>query len=511
MATNPPFRRILIANRGEIAVRIARGLRELGIESVAVHSDVDARCAHVLATDHAIALGGNTAAESYLDIAKILAAAKASGAEAIHPGYGFLSENADFVRAVQDADLEFLGPKPEAMERLGSKQAAREEAIAAGVPVIPGIEKDSGDASLIAFAKQIGMPVMVKASAGGGGRGMRRVEREADLAASIAAGRREAKAAFGDDKMIVERAVFPSRHIEIQVIGDRYGNVRSLHERECSVQRRHQKVLEEAPSAVVDEALRKRMGEAAVSLCQRVGYDSAGTCEFLLDDEGNFYFLEVNTRLQVEHPVTELVTGVDLVHLQVHVAAGGRIDELLAGHDLRPRGHAIEARICAESPETGYVPASGRLQLAREPEGPGIRVDSGVYSGWDVPPFYDSMLAKLIVWAPDRRTACARLSQALRDTVYLGIPTNVDFLRRVVDDEAFQRAELRTDMLDLRPELAQGPASEADDLALAAAVLCQATAPGTGARHGGGGAASRATSTAIWQQLGDFDLFGGAR
>ena len=516
---NPPFRRVLIATRGEIAVRISRGLRELGIESVAVHSDIDARCAHVLAADHAIPLGGNTSAESYLDIAKILAAAKRSGAEAIHPGYGFLSENSGFARAVLEAGLVFVGPNPEAMERLGGKKAARLEAIAAGVPVIPGLEEDSGDAALIAFAKQIGMPVMVKASAGGGGRGMRMVEREQDLAESIAAGRREAKASFGDDRMIVERAVFPARHIEIQLIGDRHGHVVSLHERECSVQRRHQKVLEEAPSAVVDESLRQRMGAAAVALAKRVGYDNAGTAEFLLDPKGNFYFLEVNTRLQVEHPVTELVTGVDLVHLQLHVAAGGKLQDLLAGRDLRPRGHAIEARICAESPETGYIPAAGLLRLVREAEGPGVRVDSGVYSGWEVPPYYDSMLAKLVVHAPDRAMACERLSQALRDMVYLGIPTNVDFLRRVVDDQAFRTAAISTDMLKHRPELAAGSKAPPDDHVLAAAVLCQALAkPGgaSGSRGGAAGAGASAAnhsdgSTAVWQALAGFRLFEGVQ
>jgi acetyl/propionyl-CoA carboxylase alpha subunit len=464
----------------------------------------------VLAADHVQALGGNTATESYLDIDKILAAAKATGAEAIHPGYGFLSENSAFARAVQDAGLVFVGPNPEAMDRLGGKKAAREEATAAGVPVIPGTEQDSGDAQLIELAKKIGMPVMVKASAGGGGRGMRRVEREQDLAEAIAAGRREAKESFGDDRMIVERAVFPARHVEIQLIADQHGNAISLHERECSVQRRHQKVLEEAPSAVVDDDLRQRMGAAAVALAQRVGYDNAGTCEFLLDDAGNFYFLEVNTRLQVEHPVTELVTGVDLVHLQLHVAAGGRLDQLLAGRDLRPRGHAIEARICAESPEQGYVPAAGLLELVREPEGPGVRVDSGVYSGWTVPPFYDSMLAKVIVWAPDRATACRRLSQALHETAYLGIPTNVDFLRRIVDDEAFRTARLHTGMLGERPELAAGPAGGPDDHALAAAVLCQALG-----RNGSGGgspaSADTGGSTAVWRELAGFRLFGGAR
>ncbi|MGE3171715.1 MAG: acetyl/propionyl/methylcrotonyl-CoA carboxylase subunit alpha [Planctomycetota bacterium] len=513
MPQKPPFRRVLIANRGEIAVRICRGLRELGIESIAVHSEVDRRSAHVLAADHAFPLGGNTAAESYLDVGKILAAAKALGAEAIHPGYGFLSENADFARAVADAGLVFLGPRPEAMERLGSKKAAREEAIAAGVPVIPGTEQDDGDASLVAAARKIGLPVMVKASAGGGGRGMRLVKDESELAAAIAAGRREAKAAFGDDRMIVEKAVFPARHVEIQLIGDRHGDVVSLHERECSVQRRHQKVLEEAPSPAVDEALRKRMGEAACTLARAVGYDNAGTAEFLLDEQGNFYFLEVNARLQVEHPVTELVTGVDLLHLQVRVAAGEKLADLLAGRDLRPRGHAMEVRICAEEPEQGFLPAAGPLRLVTEPEGPGIRVDSGVYSGWDVPVHYDSLLAKLIVHAPDRATACERMTQALRAAVYLGIPTNVDFLRRLVDDPDFRQGHLRTDFLDRKPGLARGTDVPPDDLVLAAAVLSQAAAATPSAAPvGGGGGGDGATglrSAAVWHGLAGMRMWGG--
>ncbi|MFK7742695.1 MAG: acetyl/propionyl/methylcrotonyl-CoA carboxylase subunit alpha [Planctomycetota bacterium] len=510
MTAQPPFRRVLVANRGEIALRVIRALRELGIESVAVHSDVDRRCAHVLAADHAVALGGNTAAESYLDIDKVLAAARTTGAEAIHPGYGFLSENSGFARAVVAAGLTFIGPNGDAMDRLGGKKEAREEAIAAGVPVIPGTEKELPDDELLAVAREIGMPVMIKASAGGGGRGMRRVDREEDLAEALAAGRREAEESFGDGRMIVERAVFPARHIEIQLIADKHGNAVSLHERECSVQRRHQKVLEEAPSAVVEEDLRQRMGEAAVALCKRVGYDNAGTCEFLLDDSGHFYFLEVNTRLQVEHPVTELVTGVDLVHLQLHVAAGGNLDELLAGKDLRPRGHAIEARVCAESPEQGYIPASGKLDYVREPDGPGVRVDSGVYSGWEVPPFYDSMLAKVIVWAPDRETACNKLSEALRETAYLGIPTNVDFLRRIVDDDAFRTAAIHTDMLSKRPELAAGPQDGPDDHALAAAILCEALSGSQGAsapQASGGSGQGSPGSTAVWQSLPGFRLF----
>src|SRR5262245_12139113 len=508
MSKSPPFRRVLIANRGEIAVRICRALRELDIQSIAVHSEVDRRSAHVLAADHAFPLGGNAAAESYLDVGKILSAAKALDAQAIHPGYGFLSENASFARAVREAGLVFLGPNPEAMERLGGKKQARLEAIAAGVPVIPGSEQDDGDASLIAAARRIGLPVMVKASAGGGGRGMRMVEREADLADAFASGRREAKAAFGDDRMIVEKVVSPARHIEIQLLGDKHGNVVSLHERECSVQRRHQKVLEESPSPAVDADLRARMGACAVKLAKAVGYDNAGTAEFLVDSHGHFYFLEVNARLQVEHPVTELVTGVDLVHLQVRVAAGEKLDDLLRGRDLRPRGHALEARICAEAPEQGFLPAAGLLRLVREPEGPGIRVDSGVYSGWDVPVFYDSLLAKLIVWAPDRASACERMTQALRAAVYLGIPTNVDFLRRRVDDPDFRAGRLRTDFLQRKPGVAGGTDVPPDDLVLAAAVLCQAMSPraAPAAGDGAGGAAPR--STAVWRELAGLRLFG---
>ena len=504
MSTSPPFRRVLVANRGEIAVRILRGLREMGVESVAVHSDADSRALHVMVADRAVALGGNSAAESYLDVAKILDAARTTGAEAIHPGYGFLSENAGFARAVRDAGLTFIGPNPEAMALLGSKQSAREVALRAKVPVVPGTEQDLGDAGLIAVAKKIGMPVMVKASAGGGGRGMRLVERERDLAEAIAAGRREAKAAFGDDAMILEKAVFPARHVEIQLLGDKHGNVVSLHERECSVQRRHQKVLEESPSPAVDAALRQRMGECAVMLAKSVGYDNAGTAEFLLDARGNFYFLEVNTRLQVEHPVTELVTGVDLVHLQLQVAAGARLTDLLAGRDLTPRGHALEARICAESPEAGFLPAAGLARLVREPQGPGIRFDSGIYAGFDVPVFYDSLLAKLIVHAPDRQRACDRMVLALRQCAILGIPTNVDFLARVVDDPDFRAGRLRTDFLAHKPELARGP-TELDERALAAAALCQSIAPGRASSGAAGGPAAAAAST--WQQLDGFRLW----
>ncbi|MCC6673541.1 MAG: ATP-grasp domain-containing protein [Planctomycetes bacterium] len=504
------FRRVLVANRGEIAIRVCRALRELESEPVVVYSDVDRAAAHVLQAEHAVCIGEAPARDSYLRIDRLLEAARATGCEAVHPGYGFLSENHEFARAVQAAGLVFLGPDPEPMQLLGSKQRAKEAAIAAGVPVVPGFQQDDGDDQrLLREAERIGFPVMIKASAGGGGRGMRVAGQRGEFLELLAAGRREASAAFGDATMLLEKRVFPARHVEIQIVGDRHGEVVSFGERECSVQRRHQKVLEESPSPVVDAALRERMGAAAVALAKRVGYTGAGTVEFLLDERGHFYFLEVNTRLQVEHPVTEMVTGVDLVHLQVLVAGGAALRELLAGRDLRPRGHAIEARICAESPEQGYLPAAGRLQVVREPRGPGIRVDSGVYPGCEVPVHYDSLLAKLIVHAPDRETACRRLARALGDSAYLGIPTNVDFLRRVVEDPEFRAGRLRTDFLDQRPELARGAAGALPDAVYVGAVLAQALG-GTGTRAPLAGApATNGAGATLWTDLAGFRLFGG--
>ncbi|GAB4136714.1 MAG: methylcrotonyl-CoA carboxylase subunit alpha [Planctomycetota bacterium] len=504
MPDRPPFRRVLIANRGEIAVRVARGLREMGIESVAVHSDCDRHSAHVLEADAAVALGGDSAADSYLRADKILEAARTSGAEAIHPGYGFLSENAAFARAVREAGLVFIGPSPEAMAALGDKRSAREVAASCGVPVVPGCEKDDGDEALIAKARDIGFPVMLKASAGGGGRGMRLVRREEDLVEALAAGRREAEAAFGDGSMIVEKALVPARHVEVQIAGDRHGNAFSLNERECSIQRRHQKVIEEAPSPVVDEELRARMGDAAERLARQVGYDNAGTVEFLVDERRRFYFLEVNARLQVEHPVTELVTGMDLVRLQILAASGADLSEILKGADLRPRGHALEARICAESPEEGFLPAAGVLRVVRGPEGPGIRFDSGIREGCEVPVHYDSLLAKLIVHGPDRDACCDRMARALRETVILGIPTNLDFLLRVVQDQDFRAGQLSTGFLAAKPDLAAGPGDRDLDPWLAAAALCQVLAPPR--RSGGNGADPRRVAP-VWTMMGGFRVW----
>ncbi len=514
MQGDPPFRRVLVANRGEIAVRVCRGLAECGVESVVVFSDVDRDAAHRFAGDVAVPIGGESATDSYLNVAAVLDAARASGAEAIHPGYGFLSENAEFERAAESAGFVFIGPRADTMEILGGKRSARQAAVAAGVPVVPGFDGDlPDDQAWLAKAKDIGFPLLVKASAGGGGKGMRLVEREADFLDALAAGRREAKASFGDARMLLERRVFPARHVEIQIMGDEHGRVVSFHERECSVQRRHQKVLEESPSPAVDPALRERMGRAAVTLCERVGYRNAGTVEFLLDENGDFYFLEVNTRLQVEHPVTECVTGLDLVHLQLQVAAGAKLDALLAGREFTPRGHAIEARIYAEDPEHGFLPAAGRLTRVIEPEGPGIRVDSGVHEGADVSVHYDPMLAKLIVHAPDRETACRRLARALRDTVYLGIPTNVDFLRRVVEDPRFRAGELRTDFVERAPDLVAGPGIEPTDTALAAVVLAQLLGA-DGARTGAApidGATGSTSRTTLWRTLDGYRVLGGAR
>jgi acetyl/propionyl-CoA carboxylase alpha subunit len=503
-----PFRRVLIANRGEIAIRVARGLRELGIESVAICSDPDRDAPHVLACDHVVPIGGETALESYLSIDKVLDAARKSGAQAIHPGYGFLSENSRFARAVRDAKLVFIGPPPEAMEALGSKERAKEAAIKAGVPVVPGCNEDTGDDDKLGKeAQRVGFPLLIKAVAGGGGKGMRLVRQASEFVDALHTARREAKAAFGDGKVLLERYVHPARHIEIQMIADDHGEVVSLHERECSVQRRHQKVVEEAPSPVVDEDLRARMGAAAAKLAKQVGYRNAGTAEFLVDEAKNFYFLEVNTRLQVEHPVTELVTGVDLVHLQVLCASGGSLKEALRGRDLRPRGHALEVRIYAESPENGYLPAAGRLQVVVEPRGPGIRVDSGVRAGQEVSVYYDPMLAKLIVFAPDRATACDRMAQALRETTYLGIETNVDFLRRVVEDQDFRAGNLRIDFLDRKPELPNGPKGAPPDLAFIAALLAAGAMPApTAANH-----SVNTSGAAVWQRVGALRLWETAR
>ncbi len=438
--------RILVANRGEIAVRIIRACRELGLESVAVYSDVDRTQPHVLAADLAVAIGATPARESYLNQAAILDAARRTGASAVHPGYGFLAENADFARAVEAAGLVWIGPPPEVIERLGSKTAARALAVAAGVPVVPGSEPLTSADDAVAFGRRVGFPMLLKAVGGGGGKGMRLVHEEAEVAEALARASSEGHAFFADSRVYAEKVIARPRHIEVQILGDRFGTLVSLGERECSLQRRHQKVVEESPSVAVDEPLRDALARAARAVARAAGYRSAGTVEFLLDAERNFYFLEVNTRLQVEHPVTELVYGVDLVQLMIREALGEPLP--LRQEDLLPRGHAIECRIYAEDPLRGFAPSPGTVQVLQRPAGPGVRVDSGVRSGSPVPLDYDPMLAKLLVWAEDRPAALRRLRRALGEYRISGIATTLPLFRLLLDVPAFVAGDLHTGLLD---------------------------------------------------------------
>ncbi|MEM8960637.1 MAG: acetyl-CoA carboxylase biotin carboxylase subunit [Acidobacteriota bacterium] len=443
----PPIRKVLIANRGEIAVRVLRSLSELGIRGAVVYSDADRAGLPVLLADEAYRIGPPPSAESYLLGDEIVELATRIGADAIHPGYGFLSENAPFAARCREAGINFIGPSPEAMAAMGSKIEARRLMIDAGVPVVPGAKDPvtSVDEALL-VAEQIGYPVMIKASAGGGGKGMRMVPSADQLAAAFRGARGEAKASFGNDAVYIERFLVDPRHIEIQILGDQHGTIVSLGERECSLQRRHQKVLEEAPSPVVDADLRRRMGEAAIRAAEAAGYTNAGTCEFMLDHDGSFYFLEMNTRLQVEHPVTELVTGLDLVQLQLQIAQGEPLPEGL--NDIEPHGHAIEVRLYAEDPARNFAPSPGKIERLRLPEGPGIRNDCGVYEGAEVPIYYDPMLAKLIAWGADRDQAVRRLDRALRELRVEGIHTSTPLFRRILHDEDFLAGRLDIGMLD---------------------------------------------------------------
>ena len=441
------FRKILIANRGEIAVRIIRACREMGISTVAVYSDVDRASLHVRKADEAYAIGPAAATESYLRIDKILDVARRSGAEAIHPGYGFLSENPKFARACADAGVKFIGPSAESMELMGSKTRARQEMEKAEIPFVPGTSrgvKSAEEAEIV--AGRIGYPVMLKAAAGGGGKGMRLVHTKADLHAALEAAQSEALRAFGDDEVYLEKAIVNPRHIEMQVLADEHGNCVWLGERECSIQRRHQKVLEEAPSAIVDPEMRRRMGEVAVRVARAARYTNAGTVEFLVDQQKNFFFLEMNTRLQVEHPVTEIVTGLDLVHLQIRIASGEKLP--FTQDDIKIRGHAIECRIYAEDPDNNYFPSPGKITLLVAPSGPGIRRDSGMYEGWNVPMEYDPLLAKLIGHGSDRRQAIQRLQRALYEYFVAGIKTNISLFQRILEDPDFHAAKLDTGYLD---------------------------------------------------------------
>ncbi len=441
------IRKILIANRGEIAVRVARGCRDLGIRSVAVYSEADRTAFHVRMADDAICIGPAPSNQSYLVHDAIIQAAKISGADAIHPGYGFLSENAEFAKRCQDEGLIFIGPRPETIALLGDKLAARETAIKAKLPLVQGSNTDTSDLKqAIAAARKIGFPILVKAAAGGGGKGMRVVHAEDQFEESLRSAASEAKSAFGDSRVYLEKYLARPRHIEIQILCDQHGTCLYLGERECSIQRRHQKVVEESPSPIMTPELRMKMGTAAVEIARRSGYVGAGTVEFLVDEQRNFYFLEVNTRLQVEHPVTEMVTGIDLVREQIAIAEGKKLT--LRQEDIQLRGHAIECRIYAEDPDNNFMPSTGTLDAYVIPAGPGVRVDSGVVAGSEIPIYYDPMIAKLVVWGTDRAEAVTRMKRALEEYRVSGVETTIGFHRVIMDNEKFLAGELSTRFLE---------------------------------------------------------------
>ncbi|HYR18700.1 MAG TPA: acetyl-CoA carboxylase biotin carboxylase subunit [Myxococcales bacterium] len=477
------IRKVLIANRGEIAVRVARTCREMGIGTVAVYSDADRAALHVRSCDEAIRVGPPPSRESYLSIENVLAAARKTGADAVHPGYGFLSENAQFARACREAGLTFIGPPPEAMEEMGEKTRARRKVSEAGVPIVPGLKEpiaEGGEEQAKRFAQEIGYPIMLKAAAGGGGKGMRLVAGPREFDAALATARREALSAFGDGRVYLEKAISRPRHVEIQIFADQLGSCLWLGERECSVQRRHQKVIEETPSPIVTPELRAKMGEVAVRAALAVKYEGAGTCEFLVDgDTRHFYFLEMNTRLQVEHPITEWCTGLDLVRWQIEVAQGAELPWAQEDVLRNLRGHAIEARLYAEDPARNFLPSPGLITDVRMAEGPGVRNDWGVESGSEVPRYYDPMIGKLAVWAQTREQAIARLRRALSETVVKGITTNTRYLKAILDLEEFRRgdydtgilARARDRLLPAKPEAKQ--LTPEQEIALAAAAIWQ--------------------------------------
>lgn len=490
------FKKVLIANRGEIAVRIIRALREMGIRSVAVFSEADRSALHVQMADEAVWIGPAASSESYLAGERILEAARGTGAEAIHPGYGFLSENAVFAKSCQDAGIKFIGPSSGVIEQMGSKIAARRLAIQAGAPVVPGTEQGVRDyREARKKAAEIGYPVLLKAAAGGGGKGMRRVENEAELEAAMRGASSEAERAFGSGEIYLEKLIDRPRHIEVQVLGDEHGHVIHLGERECSIQRRHQKVVEESPSPLVLERpdLREKIGEAALRIARAANYANAGTLEFLADEAGQFYFLEMNTRLQVEHPVTEWVTGIDLVHWQIRIAAGERLS--LAQQDVAWHGSAIECRVYAEDPENNFFPSPGRIAQYAEPAGPGVRVDGGVYVGWTVPMEYDPLLAKLSVWSGTRAAAIQRMRRAVAEYQVLGITTNLRLFERLMADERFQAGDLHTGFLD---EFMKRPSRGATDPGAAVASILAAAH----ARSELSGSASEAAPVSVWRSEG---------
>jgi len=462
------FNKILIANRGEIAVRITRACRDLGVSTVAVYSDADRRSLHVALADEAYHIGGSAPGESYLNKEKIIDAAKKSGAEAIHPGFGFLSENESFADLCEKSGIVFIGPSPEAIRLMGDKITARKIAHDAKVPLVPGSDGAVSDVEASVIADEIGYPVMIKASAGGGGKGMRLVRNKDDFESSLRMARSEARSAFGDDSVFVERFIERPRHIEIQVIADGEGNTLYLFERECSIQRRHQKVIEEAPSSAISASTRKKMGEVAVRIAKAVKYKGAGTIEFIMDQGQNFYFLEMNTRVQVEHPVTEMITGFDIVKWMIRIAAGESLP--FKQKSIVMKGHALECRVYAENPETNFLPSPGVIEYLRTPSGPGIRDDSSIYNGCEITPFYDPMLSKLIVWANTRDAAISKMESALREYIVLGVKTNIGFLIRVMNNDEFRKGKIDTGFIERHPELLKPQVLEIEPALITAAL-----------------------------------------
>jgi acetyl-CoA carboxylase, biotin carboxylase subunit len=499
------FKRILIANRGEIAVRVIRACRELGLESVAIFSEADRTALHVREADFAMPVGPAPASQSYLKTERIIEAAKSTGADAIHPGYGFFSENAGFARAVEAAGLAFIGPPADAIEKMGDKVEARKLMAAAGVPVVPGSPGVLETAEEVrALARKFGYPIMVKAAAGGGGKGLRLVHDEKELPSVVRQVASEAKSSFGDGRFYVEKFLERPRHIEIQVLADKHGHTVHLFERECSIQRRHQKVVEESPSAFITPKMREQMGEVAVRAAKAVDYVNAGTIEFLVDAKRNFYFLEMNTRIQVEHPVTELVTGIDLVKTQIQIAAGARLPFKQA--DLAQSGWAIECRIYAEDPANGFVPAPGRIAVLNFPDGPGVRNDAGVYEGSEVPVFYDPIISKLITWGRDRMEAIERMRRALGEFTIAGdLTANLDFHRWLMNHPRFRSADYDTRFID--EEFRSAALASSLDSAKLAALLAAAVAANRNSNHSSAPSASPgAARTAAWKMLGRLDL-----
>ena len=503
-----PTVRVLVANRGEIAVRIIRACRELGYSTVAVYSNSDRMAPHVRYADQAVSLGADVPEDSYLHIPKLIDAARRTGADTVHPGYGFLAENAEFASACGDAGLRFVGPPPEVIDLMGGKTAARQAAKKAGVPVVPGtespIDASLTDADVLTIAEAIGFPLFVKAVAGGGGKGMRLVENSSTLAGAIRAARSEAQGAFGNSAIYLERSVNPARHIEVQILADGEGQVVPFVERECSVQRRHQKVIEETPSPAVTTEIRRSLASAARALAEGVGYVNAGTVEFLLDADGRFYFLEMNTRLQVEHPITEMVTGVDIVHWQLRIAAGERLT-LDRERALEPNGHAVECRIYAEDPESGFMPSPGRITRLRRPSGPGIRDDSGVDEGFEVSVFYDSMISKLVAWAPDRHQAIQRMVRALGEYHIEGVKTTLPFFLWMLRQPEFLEGRVDTGFLDRLLAVSDsvmsvGASAELEEQAVLAAAVHTFLAGQRSAER-----SSQSEDTGAWRRAARFE------